>query len=99
MPFEYDTMNAEGPALVPMADSSRCLCSYMGSFNYLWATALVVDTGDWNISQESTTMLTSVQAMQPDLVQIDGETCLCAYEDRTNDGWAMILNIGGELRP
>ncbi len=98
MPFEYDAMNAEGSALVTMADSSRRLCSYMGSFQYLWATVLVVDTGDWDISQESTAMLTSIQALAPDLVQIDDENHLCAYEDRTNDGWVMILNIP-ELRP
>jgi len=98
-PFEFDSADGSSPALVQMASGSRYLCSYVGPFVYLWATVLVVDTDVWDISHESTAMLTSVKAMAPDLVQIDDKNHLCAYEDRTNDGWVMILNVGGELRP
>ncbi len=98
-PFEFDSADGSSPALVQMAGGSRYLCSYVGPFVYLWVTVLVVDTDVWDISQESTAMLTSVKALQPDLVQIDDKNHLCAYEDRTNDGWVMILNVGGELRP
>ena len=97
-PFEFDPAKGEIPALIQMNDNSHYLCTYGGSFEYLWATVLVVDTGSGDITNESTTMLTSNKAMQPDLAGIDDISYLCAHEDQTNNGWAMILTVG-EIRP
>jgi len=57
-----------------------------------------VDTGDGDITSRSRTMLTTDKAMQPDMAGIDDTNYFCAYEDWTNNGWAMILTVG-EIRP
>ena len=33
------------------------------------------------------------------LAKIDDTHCLCVYGGSNNDGWAVILNVNGELRP
>ena len=99
VPFEYEIYAGKGPSLVQLPDTSEYLCSYMGSFQYLWANVLVVNTTDWSISQKLTTQLLGNQTMEPDLIKIDDDNYLCAYEDRTNDGWAAILKIDSAVKP
>jgi hypothetical protein len=96
-PFEFDTDRGVTPILV-RTEPDKYLCLYRGSFIFLWGTILEVDRATWSISKDYATMLTSVQAMQPDVEQVDSENYLCVHENGTNNGWAVILNVNS-LRP
>lgn len=94
-PFQYDVPLGNVPTLVQLTDRWHYLCSYQGDSSNLWATVFTVDEDTWDITNDSTAMISPWKALKPDLVKIDDYNYLCVYEDQINKGWGLILNVGG----
>jgi len=92
MPFEYDTTRGATPALSQI-DATHFLCAYSGDGSDGWAVVLTVDTGTWNITMETPFEYDTDQADTPALAKIDADHYLCAYSDKFNDGWAVVLTV------
>ncbi len=93
-PFQYDVPLGKVPALVQLTDRWHYLCSYQGDSSKLWATIFTVDEDTWEITNDSTAEISPWKALKPDLAKIDDYNYLCIHEDQTNNGWALILNVG-----
>jgi hypothetical protein len=101
--FTFDsTGHTTDLALVQMGTDSY-LCAYRGHVDSAeddgWATELYVNTSDWTVSNGSLFEWDTVDGKNPALAKIDDTHCLCVYGGTNNDGWAVILNVNGELRP
>ncbi|MFH1372150.1 MAG: hypothetical protein ABII09_12815 [Planctomycetota bacterium] len=96
--YEYDNDNAETPDLVRI-DSARYLCVYDGPDDDGWATILGVDDGTWAVTNDAPCEYDVTQGKNPVLMQIDADNYLCAYSGSGNNGYAVIISLGGELRP
>jgi len=90
--FEYNTSRGETPALAQI-DDTHYLCAYEGSRDDGWATVLTVDTGTWTITKETPFEFDNRNGETPALSKIDNTHYLCAYNGRSNDGWATVLTV------
>ena len=91
-PLEYDTDNADTPALAKI-DDSHYLCVYVDKFSDGQAVVLTVDTDTWDITKETPLEYDVTNGETPALLQIDSTHYLCAYDGPDSDGWAVVLTV------
>jgi len=91
-PFEYDTDNAETPALAKI-DDSHYLCVYTDKFFHGRSVVLTVNTGTWDITKETPIEYDTTNGQTPALQQIDSTHFLCAYDGPDSHGWAVVLTV------
>jgi len=96
--FEFDDTQGSAPELA-WINGQKFLCAYSSWGILGTVVVLTVDAQTDSISKGAAYMFDSSRTACPVLSGIDNEHFLCAYEGSGSDGWAMILNIGGELRP
>ena len=90
--FEYDTDNADTPALAKINDT-HYLCVYTDKFSDGQAVVLTVDTGTWAISSGTKLEYDNLNGQNPFLAEIDSTHYLCAYTGDGSDGWAVVLTV------
>ena len=90
--YEFDAVFGWRPALSKIDDTHH-LCSYRGPESDGWSVVLIVDTGDWTISQGTAFEFDAIDGRSPALSQIDTYHHLCAYEGSGTDGWSVVLNV------
>ena len=99
----YDSTGYASNQALAQVGTDSFLCVYSGNVDSAekdgWTTDLRIDTGDWTVSNGSLFEWDSVNGTNPALAQIDATHYLCVYEGPDSDGWAVILNVYGELRP
>ena len=91
-PFEYDTDNADTPALAKI-DDTHYLCVYTDKFSDGQAVVLTVNPATWEITKETPFEYDTDQALTPALVKIDTQHYLCTYSDKFSDGQAVVLTV------
>ena len=91
-PLEYDTDNAETPALAKI-NGSHYLCVYTDKFSDGQAVVLTVNTSTWDITKETPLEYDTTNGETPALLQIDTTHYLCAYDGPGSDGWAVVLTV------
>jgi type II secretory pathway pseudopilin PulG len=91
LPFEYDSQQASTPALAQI-DNAHYLCAYSGNADVGWATVLKVNTGTWQITNQTPFEFDTV-GITPGLLRVDSLNCLCAYMGPYSDGWSVILTV------
>jgi len=90
--FEFDTNNGRRPALAKI-DDEHYLCAYTGPDADGWAAVLTVDTGNWDITKQTSFEFDSSNCRTPELAGIDGTHYLCAYSGPGDDGYALVLTV------
>jgi len=90
--FEYDTSEGKTPAPAQI-DDNHYLCAYTGPGGNGWATVLTVDTGTWTIATGTPLKFDNQAGLTPALSKIDDAHYLCAYEGKSNKGWATVLTV------
>jgi prepilin-type N-terminal cleavage/methylation domain-containing protein len=94
-PFEYDTDNADTPALAKI-DNQHYLCAFVDKFSDGQVVVLTVNTGNWTISKGTTLEYDTLNGQNPFLTQIDSNHYLCAYTGDSSTGRAVILTIDSD---
>ncbi len=90
--YEFDSDNGVAPDLAKI-DTTHYLCAYTGANNDGWAVVLIVDTGDWSVSNSTALEFDASNGQAPALVQVDSTHYLCAYEGQAGDGWVFVLTV------
>jgi len=91
-PYEFDTVKGKIPALEQI-DATHYLCAYGGDGDDGWATVLTVNTGTWEVTNETPYEHDGDKGKTPALAQIDATHYLCAYAGDGDDGWATVLTV------
>ena len=89
-PFEFDIDKGLMPVLSKI-DDTHYLCAYEEYNGDLFATVLIVDTGNWTISK-ATPFCFEPAGNSPELVQIDSTHYLCIYTNG-GGGRAVVLTV------
>jgi len=90
--FNYAPFRGESPALAQI-DDDNYLCAYEGWSSDGWAVVLTVNPITWTVSKATAFEYDNRDGETPALAQIDDTHYLCAYEGRSNDGWATVLTV------
>jgi predicted secreted protein len=93
--FEFDTDNGQGGVLCRI-DATHHLLVYKGGTGASgkgYATILIVNTGNWAISQGTKLVFDNKACGGPDLSPIDATNYLCVYQGDKADGYAVILTV------
>ncbi len=93
--FEFDIGNGQNPVLCGI-DAGHHLCVYKGAGGATGqgkAVVLIVDTGNWTISNGTPIVFDAKACGGPDLKRIDATNYLCAYGGDKGDGYAVILTV------
>lgn len=94
------TNGGDTPAAA-IIDSTNCVCAFAptGTGFEGWSVILTVDTATDTITEGPIFKYDANRGLSPDFCRIDNDHYLCVYEGSGSDGWSVILNVHGELRP
>ncbi len=95
----YQFSDAAGSLELCQIDGTSFLCAYEGGGGYGMATVLIVNTGDWSISNGARFTFETVACSEPALCQIDASHYLCAYAGLNNVGYVGVLGLSGGIMP
>ena len=94
---EFNTVNGQEPALAHKSGMDFW-CVYRGDRDDGFLRPMTVRTTDWGITAITTLEYDTKQGITPDLVKIDDNNLLCAYQGNRGAGWACMLFKGSSLQ-
>jgi len=94
---EFNTVNGQEPALAHKSGTGFW-CVYRGDRDDGFLRPMTVRTTDWGVDAYTTLEYDTKQGITPDLVKIDENHFLCAFQGDRGDGWACILYEGSSLQ-
>ena len=90
--FEFDENKGATPTLSKI-DTYKYLCAYSGNIDNGYAVMLTVDPSDWTITKGTSLIFDNQNGQAPFLYRINNTHHLCVYQDKFDDGIALVLTV------
>jgi hypothetical protein len=97
-PYVYESDKGK-EAVLAKIDGTKFLCAYQGDGDDGWATVMTVDTDTWTVSSGTPFEYDPEKGKTPALEEISDSMFFCTYAGDGDDGWSVVIQAGGILRP